>query len=431
MELEINERNRWKDITNIFERDTQFKGDLFEPSDELLEMYLESAKVLVVGAGGLGCEILKDLALSGVKDIHVIDLDTIDLTNLNRQFLFRMKDVGKFKSQVAADFIMRRVPGCKVTAHIGKIQEKDDEFYRQFQVIIAGLDNVEARRWLNSLVHGLCQFDEDQKVKIETQIRLVDGGTEGFKGQARLIVPYETACYECTLGTLPKQQSYNSCTLASTPRIPEHCIMYAYLHEWDLAFPTRKADKDSMEDMTWIYETAKKRAEQFNIKGVDYNKTIGVVKNIIPAIASTNAIIAASCANEAFKAFLQQSLNIKDYFQYMGNTGVSTLTFPYERNEKCIVCSSLPQTVKISRSTKLQELQDLLKEKPFELTDPSLTADNGSMLIPVVMRNQHAEKLPMSFTQLIAEGHYQEGLIIHVTDKKLFAPAKIQIHFTD
>jgi ubiquitin-activating enzyme E1 C len=83
-----------------------------------------------------------------------LDLDTIDISNLNRQFLFRLSDVGKSKAQAAADFIMRRVPGCKVTPYQGMVQDRDEAFYKQFKLIISGLDNIEARRWLNSVIVG-------------------------------------------------------------------------------------------------------------------------------------------------------------------------------------------------------------------------------------------------------------------------------------
>lgn len=99
---------RWTHVRKLLERPGPFCQPAFSPSTETLDFIMNTCTVLVIGAGGLGCELLKDLALLGFRNIHVIDMDTIDLSNLNRQFLFRRKDIGSSKAICAAKFINER-----------------------------------------------------------------------------------------------------------------------------------------------------------------------------------------------------------------------------------------------------------------------------------------------------------------------------------
>ena len=132
------------------------------------------------------------------------------------------------------------------------------------------------------------------------------------------------------------------CTIAETPRLPEHCIEYIYLLKWK-DFYQRPVDKDSVDDVNWIYQQSLQRAESFGIQGVTYNLTLGVIKNVIPAIASTNAIIAASTCLEAIKILTDCSKVLDNYFMYMGHEGVYSATTKYEKIDDCTCCSNYVQ----------------------------------------------------------------------------------------
>ena len=278
-------------------------------------------------------------------DVTLTRARTRPLCNFRYFRRFRPGDVGKPKATVAAERVMERVEGVVVTAHTCMIQEKPIDFYKQFHVIVLGLDSLEARRYMNMVACSFLEYDEEGKPQVETIKPLVDGGTEGFKGHARVLLPGVTPCFDCTLWLFPPQTKYPLCTLAETPRSAPHCIEYAKIAMWPAAFPEVDFDGDNPHHVTWVYEKALERAKSYGIDGVTYQLTQGVVKNIIPAIASTNAIIAGMCTLETLKIISMCSTGLDNMLMYVGTDSVYTLASRYEKDEECATCApAVPMT---------------------------------------------------------------------------------------
>ena len=176
-------------------------------------MFNSDNPILLVGSGGLGCELLKLLSVSNFKSITVIDMDTVEKTNLNRQFLFDSNSINKYKAEMAAKKTMQYRKGIHIQFIIGNIITDThiftDSFFNQFKIIVNALDNIEARNFVN-------------KVAIKLNIPLINGGTEGYIGTVRWHIRNKTPCYEC----YPKvtNKSIPVCSIRDRPQKIEHCV---------------------------------------------------------------------------------------------------------------------------------------------------------------------------------------------------------------
>ncbi|XP_008561176.1 SUMO-activating enzyme subunit 2 [Microplitis demolitor] len=204
---------------------------VFNP--ELQKAILKS-KVLVVGAGGIGCEILKNLVMTGFNDIEIIDLDTIDVSNLNRQFLFQKQHVGKSKSAVARETALAFNSDAKITAYHDSITSSDYglNFFKKFDVVMGALDNRAARNHVNRMC-------------LAADVPLIESGTAGYNGQVELIKKGLSQCYECF--PKPPQKTFPGCTIRNTPSEPIHCIVWSK-HLFNQLFGEEDPDQDVSPD---------------------------------------------------------------------------------------------------------------------------------------------------------------------------------------
>jgi len=148
---------------------------------------VENAKVLVVGAGALGNEVAKNLALMGIGHLYIVDFDTIEAANLSRSTLFRESDSGRKKAEVVAARIKELNPGVKVQYLHGDITNRLGlGVIRRMDVIIGCLDNREARLALNRFCYWMNK-------------PWVDGAIQELLGLVRVFIPGQGACFECSL----------------------------------------------------------------------------------------------------------------------------------------------------------------------------------------------------------------------------------------
>lgn len=200
---------------------TRYDGQIAVFGSAFQEM-LGRQKYFLVGAGAIGCELLKNFALIGLGagkggHITVTDMDSIERSNLNRQFLFRSQDIGKLKSEVAAKATRVMNPHINITAHQNRLDPDSEQvyhysFYMGLDGVVAALDNVEARVYLD----GRC---------VQHQKPFLEGGTLGSKGHTLVVVPHLTDSYG------PDQSGSDNaiplCTLKNFPHRIEHTVQWA------------------------------------------------------------------------------------------------------------------------------------------------------------------------------------------------------------
>jgi ubiquitin-activating enzyme E1 len=188
-----------------------------------LHSKMQKLNYFLVGAGAIGCEMLKNWALMGVASdpkqgkVTLTDMDQIEKSNLNRQFLFRPSDVGSLKSTCAAREAINMNPSFKVQAQANRVGPDtenvyNDDFWEQVDGVVTALDNVDARLYLDQR----CLF---------FQKPMVDSGTLGTKGNTQVVAPFLTESYGSQ--TDPPEASIPICTLKHFPNKIEHTIQWA------------------------------------------------------------------------------------------------------------------------------------------------------------------------------------------------------------
>ena len=257
---------------------------------------IDKSTILVVGVGALGCEITKNLALAGIGNLIIDDCDRIEVSNLNRQMLFRQKDVGHYKAEVAKTRLEEMNPLIRIRAFTDKIQDISSRIIQAADIVVSGLDLWEPRLYLN----GEC---------VRLKKPLIDGGIRGYVGRVRHVVPHENACLVCDNPETPVEtQVTEPCTLVGVPRVREHCVWKA-LYQYFKKYGESPQETD-YNAITQILMLANNYAQQYKFNTFEEIEVRKLLWNKVPSIITVCTVIAGIQAQQTFTRL--HLLNVDD-----------------------------------------------------------------------------------------------------------------------
>ena len=216
--IEDSEVTKFKEChSKKYRSSSKYEGLVNVFGKDMLES-IQKTRPFIIGSGAIGCELIKNLGMIGVKEMFLTDMDYIEKSNLSRQFLFNDDDIRKSKAQTAAKKIKLMNSDTNVVVYEQKVcKETEDtfntDFHKKVDVYLNALDNQEARIYVDQLA-------------IKYSKPLIDSGTTGGKGNVQIIVPHLTESYGSTKDPDDKM-GIPICTIKSFPFKQAHTIQWA------------------------------------------------------------------------------------------------------------------------------------------------------------------------------------------------------------
>jgi molybdopterin/thiamine biosynthesis adenylyltransferase len=376
---------------------------------------VKNSRVLIVGVGGLGCETAKNLAMLGVGQLDLIDLDIIEHSNLNRQVLFTDAKIGEPKAVVAARKLKEINPNIIINGYHTSLERLNPALYLAADVIVGGLDSMNARLNLNA-----------QCIRFKKP--LVDGGVSGYHGHVYTIFPYKNACYECNPLPVGESDEMAACTVVGVPRKRIHCVF-----KGDMAFK-EKFDRDpnpkDINDIKFIQKVANELVNKHNFLP-EYTKDdiVKIIDRHDPGIITINAVISALQSHEVIKILHSKKGHkglgepLKTYIIFNAIT-MKFYHIEKPRNQECSQCGKKVRrvSIKLRAQSPCINIIKILTKNGFKLdpeSEPILTLLDFNDVKIVDLEKNPIENGLRNYELMTATGFEGEEIFVTLKLKKI------------